>query len=452
MNHKQIENSVLNKVTPTKNYRKKLEQNIKELQQKIEREIQKKDLPVEIELVGSTAKDTYLQGNLDIDFFLKFPIDFSKEKIAENALSIGKKILTKTEESYAEHPYLRGYYKEYKTEIVPCYKIEKASQKLSAVDRTPLHTKYVKNNLSEKQKSEVRLLKQFLKGIGCYGAEAEIEGFSGYLCEILIIKYSTFRQLIKNAINWKNGEKIILKTGKHPDFDTPLVFIDPVDNNRNVASALTKNKFNFFIEACKNYQNKPQITYFFPNPVKPWTKEQIKKQIQKTEYKYLGIKTKKPDIIPENLYPQIRKATRSIHDECKRNDFKIKDATFHVNQKSIYIIIKTENKNLPEIKTHTGPPIKLKKNTQEFIKKWENNPLVKKGPYKQNNRLYVDIKRQYTNIEKFLKNEITKLSLGKHLDQIFTKKYEIQKNNELLTEKLRVFWTQYLDGKNPWDR
>jgi tRNA nucleotidyltransferase (CCA-adding enzyme) len=452
MNYKQIEKSVLQRVTPTKDYREKLEQNIKELEQKIENEIQKKHLPVEIELVGSTAKDTYLQGNLDIDFFLKFPTTFSKEKIAENALSIGKKLLTKTEESYAEHPYLRGYYKEYKTEIVPCYKIEKASQKLSAVDRTPLHTKYVKKHLKEKQKQEVRLLKQFLKGIGCYGAEAEIEGFSGYLCEILIIKYGTFQQLIKNATNWKNGIKLYLKPGKNPDFDTPLVFIDPVDNNRNVASALTKNKFQLFIKACKDYQSKPQITYFFPNPVKPWTKEQIKKHIQKPEYKYLGLKTTKPDIIPENLYPQIRKATRSIKDACKRNDFKIKDITFHVNQKSIYIIIKTENKNLPEIKTHTGPPANLKKNTQEFIKKWENNPLVKKGPYEKNSRLYVDIKRQYTNIEKFLKNNLKTLSLGKHLDKIFMKKVEIQKNNELLTENLRVFWTQYFDGKKSWER
>ena len=59
---------------------------------------------------------------------------------------IGKELLTDTEESYAEHPYIRGYYKDYYIEIVPCYKIEKSSQKLSAVDRTPLHTDYVKNN------------------------------------------------------------------------------------------------------------------------------------------------------------------------------------------------------------------------------------------------------------------------------------------------------------------
>ena len=172
-----IEKEVIKKITPTDDYRKKLDKNLKEIRKNIKKEIKKIKLPLDILLVGSIAKDTYLVNNMDIDFFISFPKNFEKEKIAEISLFIGKKLLTDTEESYAEHPYIRGYYKEYYVEIVPCYKIEKASQKLSAVDRTPLHTEYVKKNLKEKQKKEVRLFKQFLKGIGCYGAEAQIQGF-----------------------------------------------------------------------------------------------------------------------------------------------------------------------------------------------------------------------------------------------------------------------------------
>ena len=210
MNSNKIEKQVLERVTPSSYDRKKLEKIIQEIKEKLEQEISDRELPVSIELVGSTAKDTYLKDNLDIDFFLSFPTKFPKDDIAKNALSIGRKFLKDTEESYAEHPYLRGYYKDYHVEIVPCYKIEKASQKLSAVDRTPLHTKYIKENLPDSQKPEVRLFKQFLRGIGCYGAEAEIEGFSGYLCEILILKHASFRKLIESAQNWKTGEKLTL--------------------------------------------------------------------------------------------------------------------------------------------------------------------------------------------------------------------------------------------------
>ena len=450
----EIEKQVLQKITPTERYRKKLDRITQELKEEILHEIKKRKLPVEIELVGSISKDTFLQDNMDIDFFIKFPTFYHKERIAKQAVSIGKNILKNTEESYAEHPYLRGYYKDYKAEIVPCYKIEKASQRLSAVDRTPLHTKYIIENITEKQRQEVRLFKQFLKGINCYGAEAEIEGFSGYLCEILIIKFDTFKGLIQNAQKWKTGEKISIKNGKHPSFDTSLIFIDPVDPNRNVASAVSKEKFKLFIYACKEYQKNPMITYFFPNKVKPWELEKIKKTIEKENIQYIGINIEKPDIISENLYPQVRKAVKSIWESCERNDFKIFDMQFYIDEEiqKIFIIIKIEKGLLSNTFIHSGPPVKLKKNADDFIRRWKDDPQVTKKPYEKNGRLLVELERDYTKIDDFLKNQIKNLSLGKHLDKVFQKKFNILNLDKLLVQNHREFWTKYLDGKMSWER
>jgi tRNA nucleotidyltransferase (CCA-adding enzyme) len=450
MSYRDIEKQVLKKIIPDKRYKKKLDQIIVDLQNQIEKEIQKRKLPVNVELVGSMAKDTFLKDNLDIDFFLCYPTSYSKEKIAKNTLDIGRKILTDTEESYAEHPYLRGIYKGFKAEIVPCYKIEKASQKLSAVDRTPLHTKYVKENLDDAQKPEVRLFKQFLRGINCYGAEAEIEGFSGYLCEILVIKYGSFKKLLKNAQNWKYKEKLALKKGNYPDFDTPLIFIDPVDPERNVASALSDNKFNLFIKACEEYLKNPSIKFFFPNPIKPWSLDKIKKEL-KNRY-FVGIKFKKPDIIDENLYPQIRKTVKSIWDSSIRYNFKIYDADFEIVDDLIYIIIKTDSKPLSKTMIHMGPPTKLKDNSKEFINKWKSDKQVVKAPYKKDNRYYVEIKRKYTDIKDFLSSEFEDFSLGKDLEKNIKSNYEVLDLDELLIDELRVFWTSYLDNKTSWER
>ena len=137
-----IERKVLGLVAPSPDDRRELEDIIQELIELVKQEIKKRKLPVSIELVGSTAKDTYLKNSLDIDLFLLFPTAISKGDIARNALSIGRLLLKNTEECYAEHPYIRGYFKDRKVEIVPSYKVENASQKLSAVDRTPLHTRY----------------------------------------------------------------------------------------------------------------------------------------------------------------------------------------------------------------------------------------------------------------------------------------------------------------------
>lgn len=450
----EIEKQVLKRVTPSNIYRRNLETIINEIKVKIEKEIINRKLPVTIELVGSTAKDTFLQDNMDIDFFLSFPIKYSKDEIAKNALSIGKKLLKDTEESYAEHPYLRGYYKNYFVEIVPCYKIEDASQKLSAVDRTPLHTKFIKENLLKSQKSEVRLFKQFLMGIGCYGAEAEIEGFSGYLCEIIVLKFSTFQRVLENAQNWKSDIKLALSKVNYQKFDKPLTFIDPVDTNRNVASAVSIEKFDLFIKACKEYLKKPNITFFFPKDIKPWSLEKIKKEIQKQKYLYTGIKFVKPKIIDENLYPQIRKACRSIWQACERYDFTIYDTSFCIDNKmeNLYIIIKSKDEVLSKTHQHKGPPVSLKENAEEFISKWKDEEKVTKKPYQQNNRLYVDIKRDYTNIKHFLSDQIKDFSMGKHIDKIVKKKYEILEKKDLIIKPLAKFWTKYLDKKNSWER
>ena len=86
--------------------------------------------------------------------------------------------------------------------IVPCYKV-KRGEWVSATDRTPFHTDYVKPLLDEQMAEEVRLLKRFMKGVGVYGAEIKIGGFSGYLCELLVLNYGSFTEVLRSAANWK---------------------------------------------------------------------------------------------------------------------------------------------------------------------------------------------------------------------------------------------------------
>ena len=446
-----IEKQVLGKITLSVEYKKNIIKITQEINKKLEIEIKKRNLPATVELVGSIAKDTYLKNDLDIDFFIKFPAKYTKEEIGKNALSIGKTVLTNTEESYAEHPYIRGYFKKFKVEIVPCYEIERSSQKLSAVDRTPLHTKYIKKFLADSQKSQVRLFKQFLKGIDCYGAEAEIEGFSGYLSEILVLRYDSFKSLIENAQKWKSGKKLTLTKGDYLVFETPLTFIDPVDTNRNVASAISKEKFDLFIKACKEYLKKPTINFFFPKKVKPWPLKKIKEIIEKQKCQYVCIKFGKPKIISENLYPQVRKAARSIQDICIKYDFTVFDIKFYINSE-IYIIIKTKIQPLSKTMEHAGPPTRFKENIDDFIKKWEKDPRVTKKPYEKNGRFYVEIKRDYTDIKDLLINQIKSLSLGKHIDPIIKYRYIVLKTEDLINNDLKAFWTEYLDNKMTWER
>ena len=452
--YKTINQSVLSKITPSDDYKKKVDTTLQKIKKKIKDEIQKRNIPATIELVGSIAKDTYLRDNLDMDIFLVFPRTVEKKIIAQETLSLGKTILLETEECYAEHPYIRGIYEGFKVELVPCYHIINAADRITAVDRTPLHTQYVISHLKENQKQEVRLFKQFLYGIGCYGAEANVQGFSGYLCELLIIKYNTFEELLADAAAWVKPIRYSLLTEEIPSFSDPFIFIDPVDPERNVASAVSIETFQYFIHACQTYLKNPSITFFFPNPLEKWTLDRIKKNLIESKSQYVGIQFPKPDIINENLIPQLRKACRNVTQTCTQYGFIINDIQFSIDEtnKQVYIILKADVKPISSTYTHIGPPTTQKNHVQDFLEKWKNNPEATSEPYQKNNRIYVEVARKWLTLESFLLDNIHSIRLGKHLDKISINLIKILPAKDLIITPLQEFWTKYLDNKNSWER
>ena len=159
---------------------------------------------------GSVAKGTHLTG-ADVDLFVAFPADLPREDLEKRGLALGE-LLERGVHMYAEHPYTRGFYRGFQVEIVPCYRITDASQRMTAVDRTPLHVDYVLGHLNGGQADQIRLLKSWSEGIGLYGAEAKIRGFSGYLCELLVLKYGSFRGVLEASQGWRRG--VVIELGR----------------------------------------------------------------------------------------------------------------------------------------------------------------------------------------------------------------------------------------------
>src|SRR5207247_7141035 len=84
----------------------------------------------------------------------------------------------------------------------------------SATDRTPYHTEFMQTHLTPELRLEARLLKKFAKGIGAYGAEIKLGGFSGMLIDTLALYYHSFMETIRQASSWTKGT--ILEIGKAP--------------------------------------------------------------------------------------------------------------------------------------------------------------------------------------------------------------------------------------------
>ena len=103
---------------------------------------------------------------------------------------------------HGSRDYFQLIYKKISFELVPILEIKNPENAKNITDVSPLHVYWVQKNI-KKLYDDVRLLKQFFKANNIYGAESYINGFSGYICELLIIYYKGFQNTIKNIANWK---------------------------------------------------------------------------------------------------------------------------------------------------------------------------------------------------------------------------------------------------------
>ena len=181
-----ITRQVLEKITPSKEDRAKVDAITRELEHKVSLACKQAGVPAIVRVEGSVAKDTWLRENPDIDIFMRLPTSIPRKNLGDVGLKIAKKAAGSYVqiERFAEHPYLQLIVDGYRVDIVPCYDA-KPGEWQSATDRTPFHTDYIKKRLNASLRGEVRLLKRFMQGTGVYGAEIKVGGFSGYLCELV---------------------------------------------------------------------------------------------------------------------------------------------------------------------------------------------------------------------------------------------------------------------------
>ena len=362
----QILVEVLEKIRPDENESKKID----DLSQNLIDKVNAIDgVNIEPLIVGSVAKGTNLKG-ADVDLFIKFD---TETNLKENGLNIARKILPEGKELYAQHPYLRGEIDEIGVDVVPCYSINDSSKPISAVDRTPFHTQWVNENISGKE-DEIRISKQFLKGAGAYGANAAIGGFSGYLVEILCIKYGGFKELVDQLSLWR-PPVVLEKIEGAPD--SVIMLPDPVDPTRNVAAGVTLKGLGAAVLASKAFLQKPTIDFFFP-----------KIKMRNSKGCITTIILPRPKGSEETVLPWLQKQGRKIYNAI--SDFEPIGWNANLGT-DCFIVVETSTTKLPNIVPHKGPA-PWNDGAMEFLRKYPDALIGSE-------RLEVGKPPRYSNIE-----------------------------------------------------
>jgi tRNA nucleotidyltransferase (CCA-adding enzyme) len=469
-NLEKISQKILEETTPDTEKRREIQALAEKLRRKVEAAVKKRKIKGTVRVEGSVAKDTWICREPDIDIFVQLPSTMSREEFGKIALEIAREATAGSEqvERFAEHPYLEAFVDDVRVNIVPCYKVGRGQWK-SATDRTPYHTDYIKPLLNKKLRREVRLLKQFMKGIGVYGAEIKVGGFSGYLCELLVLNYKSFAGVLKAFADFKTRQIIDYEgfyQGKERElellFREPLVIIDPVDKGRNVASAVRKEKLDEFIAASRAFLETPHKRFFNPPKTKPFSPERIANTMIDRDSTMVFVKLGRVNAVPDILWGQLYKTQRALRNLLLQNDFVILRDSVWSNENDINVLIfEVEHLQLPAVKKHLGPPLERTKECSDFLRKHLATPDTFSGPMLQNGRWIVETRRKAVEadelLEQSLKDGGRSVGVAEEIAKAMRENFEILTDDVILNlyttnDDFAEFLTNYYEGKPRWLR
>ena len=399
-----MKNNILKKAKeisiPNEKQRKKVDKVANQVFSLVNKEAGKHKSVVSVHFGGSYAKETWTQGKIDIDVFVKFKSTTSEKNFEKVGKKIGFDSLKKFKPyvRYSEHPFVEANIDGVGINIVPCYDVKNGKWK-SAADRSTYHTEFMSEKLTGVMKDDIRVLKCFLETNGMYGAEIAKQGFSGYVCEVLIYYLGSFENVLKKISKIQNNEMI----GESPrKFESPIVIIDPIDRNRNLGAAISIENVTNFILIARNFLKKNSISYF-KEKSKLKIPNELAKNILVINFKY---KKRSDDII----YGQIKRAVSSVESQMKKEGFNVlRNGVVAYDENRASLLFLLESLSISKNEIRTGPEVFSSEFSSKFIS--INSKKSKLMWTNKDGKLQSLQTRRYENVKSFL-NDLIKNHIG----------------------------------------
>jgi tRNA nucleotidyltransferase (CCA-adding enzyme) len=405
-------------------------------------------------VVGSIARNTWISGEHDIDIFLLFDPSLSREALEEQGMALARRIAVQFTdrfyEKYAEHPYIYACIDNIDVDLVPCYAVESATKIQSAVDRTPFHTRYITEKINGLI-DDVLLLKQFAKTGGIYGSDQMTEGFSGYLCELLVLNYGGFIPLLEAAALWRPGTVIDIENHSAKQFEEPLVVIDPVDPKRNVAASVSLDRMVEFIELSRGYLEVPSEAFFMIRQPPSIMKDELAAILKRRGTSLFAITFATPPYIEEIVVPQLKRSVIAIREHLERNGFVVHHAHYHMEPEQCMLLFELLVSKVPRIRRHKGPPLWNRINAEKFREKHRDSLYT--GPYIEDGRYEMEVSREFTEAKSLLSSpSLLTVSLGKHVRQALAESWQVEEDAGCWQECFAPFIAMFFDRCSPLTR
>ena len=377
----------------------------------------------DVVLGGSFAKGTWLSDETDLDIFVRFDPSTPENDFERIGLAVGASTVRghPRGKKYAQHPYTEATVEGVKVNIVPCYSVPRGEWK-SAADRSPYHVDLVKG-VSEETKTQIRLMKRFMKAVGVYGAELETRGFSGYVAEVIVIAHGGFLE----SLSWLSS---LQPASESRMFSVP----DPVDPSRDLGIAVSAEKFGQMVLASREFLRRPGRAFFTVMKGKP--RPALRDSVIAVVFSH---KKLSEDI----LWGELRRTSRHVVRHLEERGFRVARAMCASNNmdRSAILLI-PEFDFLPKTEQRIGPTVDRADDLRSFLA--SNRDRTKLVWVDDEARVRLLVPRDEVDFSKFLaaiaKGRAGPTGASRELGIGLKKSARILKGKELKAESSRSRW------------
>jgi len=375
-------------------------------------------------LGGSFAKDTWLPGDVDIDVFVKISTSVDEAKFEEVGLAVGREALRgyKPGKKYAQHPYTEATVDGFKVNVVPCYDV-KPGEWRSAADRSVHHVAFVRDNLDDVARVQVRLLKRFMKAVGVYGAEIEKGGFSGYATEVLVHDYATFESTL--------GSFAVFVPDSKEEYFT---LFDPIDDTRDLGKAMSRETVARMVLASRAFLEKPSVSFF------KQASGRARPKLQKMAY---VIAFEHEELSEDTLWGELKRSARQVAKHIREEGFevaRVEAASDRMRSSAIIILPVVET--LSRLEERLGPGVEILEGAKSFVAK--NRDAAELIWVGEDGRLRLLAERRFTSLgkllEEILKSRVESIGVSKEVGEALKKNGRVLRGQRLAKEAGRKAW------------
>ncbi len=238
------------------------------------------------------------------------------------------------------------------------------------------------------------------------------------------------------------------------EFEDPLVVIDPVDPERNVAAALSLSRMFEFAELARGYLAGPSEAFFCRSPSPPLTREVFARLLSLRGTHLFSITFATPDYTPpDTVVPQLRKSAESIRELLERSGFPANRIDVCMGKERCMLVFELMAAEAPAMRRHIGPPLSSRENAEKFLAKYVGEEVFAGPPYVEDGRYVVEVARPFTRAGDLLRSKtLFEVALGKHVYRSMKQGWTVKAGAECWDEEFSGFLSEFLERSSPLAR